>query len=146
MKQQKKPQKTLAKQSNYENGTKMKNMIGESCLNLGSQETLQPEIKHKHFIWEMIPTTLIGGWKAGEEGAGSQEGYTIKPGLPGNQSLVEPPGVSLEQAPQSYHSLEGRKLGCLSFHIHLLQTEGCRRALGISSLYSEPPRFGQRGL
>ena len=94
----------------------------------------------------MIPTTLIGGWKAGEEGAGSQEGYTIKPGLPGNQSLVEPPGVSLEQAPQSYHSLEGRKLGCLSFHIHLLQTEGCRRALGISSLYSEPPRFGQRGL
>lgn len=52
------------------------------------------------------PATLVGGWKAGEEGAGSQS-YTIKPGLPGSQSLIEPPEVSLEQAPQSYHSLEG---------------------------------------
>lgn len=70
----------------------------------------------------------------------------IKPGLPRNQSLIEPPGVIEEQAPQSYHNL-GRGGGSWGIYPSTFTCcwQVCCRALGIGSLYSEPPRFGQRG-
>lgn len=78
----------------------------------------------------MIPATLVGGWKTGEEGAGSQESYTIKPGLPGSQSLIEPPGVRLEQAPQSYHSFRGEEAGVFIFPRSLVVDGGLLQGLG----------------
>lgn len=53
----------------------------------------------------MIPTMLVGGWKAGEEGAGSQESYTIKPEL--NRTSRSQPGTGTPELSQ----LRGEEAG-----------------------------------
>ena len=71
----------------------------------------------------MIPATLVGGWKAGEEGAGSQESYTIKPEL--NRTSRSQPGTGTPELSQ----LRGEEAGVFILP-HSLADGGLLQGLG----------------
>jgi hypothetical protein len=72
----------------------------------------------------MIPTTLVGGWKAGEEGAGSQESYTIKPEL--NRTSRSQPGTGTPELSQ----LRGEEAGVFILPHSLVVNRGLLQGFG----------------